>query len=331
MVAQLDRDVVRACPARVVPRLLSYGLFEGRPATTKGRWFNPAVQANLTLAERFGPVGRVHRPVFVVGIGRSGTTLLGRLLGVHSQVGFLNEPKAMWNRIVDDEDLIGSYGSEPVRLRLTATDATTEVIDRAEKLFGWYLTVSRSARLVDKYPELVYRVGFVRAMFPDAHIVAILRRPWDVITSIEAWDQEKSTPAAGWWGADDRKWRALWDQALLADPRWASVVDEVDPTESSPVVRGAVEWLLGTAEALLLPERFGPDRLHLVRYDDLVDAPRRFVSELLEACELRVEDSVLGLAERSVSRKRTPTESVAGLPQALSTAIDEVASVAGVS
>ena len=39
---------------------------------------------------------------------------------------------------------------------------------RAAQMFGAYLTTTRSERLVDKYPELIFRVDFVRALFPDA-------------------------------------------------------------------------------------------------------------------------------------------------------------------
>ena len=127
VVAQLDVATARARPGRVLPRLISYAVFEGRPATTRGRWINPLVRANLRVGEAAGWGPPVRQPIFVLGIGRSGTTLLGSLLGVHSHVGFLNEPKAMWHRIVDDEDLIGSYGPEPVRLRLDAADARPPV------------------------------------------------------------------------------------------------------------------------------------------------------------------------------------------------------------
>lgn len=331
MVAQLDGQVIRAKPSRVLPRLLSYGLFEGRPATTRGRWFNPAIQANLSLADRLGSRRSVTRPIFVVGIGRSGTTLLGRLLGVHSQIGFLNEPKAIWHRIIPDEDLIGSYGPEPVRLRMGADDVTDEIAARARRLFGWYLTMTRSARLVDKYPELIYRTGFVRALFPDAHIVAIIRRPWDVITSIEAWDQAKATAEAGWWGIDDRKWRVLWDQALLSDPRWSRVAADIDPDVAPPVVRAAIEWLIGTAEAVGVREEFAGAGYHLVRYEDLVGNPREFMASLLGMCDLDVEEQVLDLAASSVTRQRPSVEPVQELPGALSAAIEEVATAAGYS
>lgn len=327
MVAQLDRAMVRARPGRVVPRLLSYAFFEGRPATTRGRWLNSAVRANLAVGETLGRTRPVRQPVFVLGIGRSGTTLLGRLLAVHSHVGFLNEPKAMWHRLVSDEDLIGSYGPEPVRLWLHHEDAVG-LGDRAQRLFGWYLTATRSRRLVDKYPELVYRAGFVRALFPDCHLVVILRRPWDVITSIEAWERSHATDDADWWGVEDRKWRALWQQGVLADPRWRPVEGSVDPMNAAEHERAAVEWLLGTTAALELPEQLGGDRVHLVRYEDLVSQPERFMTGLLRGCDLPVEQPVLDLARRSVARQRPPSRPVE-LPGPLAELVDAAAAAAG--
>lgn len=330
MVAQLDRDTVRARPGRAVSRMVAYTLFEGRPALTRGQWFNPVVRANLAIGSRV-PTPQVDRPITVVGIGRSGTTLLGRLLGVHSHVGFLNEPKAMWHAVVPDEDLIGSYGPEPVRLRLDADDATPEIRERAHRVFGWHRVLTRSSRLVDKYPELVYRAPFVRSLFPDGHVVAILRRPWDVVTSIESWEEAKATEQGDWWGIADRKWRVLWDQEVAVDPRWRPIVGCVDPGTDDPVVRATVEWIVGTAAALDVPAQLDHQRVHLVRYGDLVASPDEFLTDLLERCELPVEREVVDLGVAAVARTRPAAGQPPGLPDPLVELAERLAVEAGLS
>ncbi len=325
MVAQLDAEVIRARPARVVPRLLSYALFEGRPATTKGRWINAAVAANLAIGERLVRRCEIDRPIVIVGLGRSGTTVLGQLFGVHSDVGFLNEPKAMWHRIIPDEDLIGSYGPEPVRLRLGAADASPAVRERAQRLYAWYQLTTRSGRVVDKYPELVYRPDFVRALFPDVQVVAITRRPWDVVTSIESWGRTKGTADADWWGIADRKWRVLWEQELSTDPRWGDVAAAIESVQDAPLVRAAAEWLVGTDAVLRLDASIPAEQLHVVRYEDLVADARAFMGDLLQRCGLRVEAPVLELAARRVTRTRPPSPQPGGLPAPLVDAIDSLA------
>ena len=74
-------------------RLASYALFEGKPVTTSGQWFNPVVRANLALGRRLGRT-EVDRPV-LRRRGRSerdDATSAGSSAS-HPDVGFLNEPE----------------------------------------------------------------------------------------------------------------------------------------------------------------------------------------------------------------------------------------------
>lgn len=329
MVSQLDRRTVRARPGRALPRLVSYVAFEGRPATTAGQRVNPLVRAHLRAADRWAPRRPVRSPLAIVGVGRSGTTLLGRLLGAHPDVGFLNEPKLLWHVLVEDEDIIGSYSDRPPRLRLDESDATPERVARAHRLYGWYLAATRSRRVVDKYPELVYRAGFVRGLFPDVEFVAVLRHPWDVVTSITEWSVRHASADSDWWGVRDRKWHVLWEQEVAARSRWAEVAASVDPATADHATRAAVEWLVGTTAALELVDQIGPEAVHLVRYEDLVRVPAETVAELLERCGLTVDGAVVRLAADTVEAPRRPSAPPRQLPEALRLAVDEVALRAG--
>ena len=97
MLATFDKSLFRLRPSKAFSRLLAYFLFEGRPLTTKGRWFNPVVFLFLNLIKHIPFRRSGFAPVFIVGMGRSGTTVLGKVLAVHNNVAYLNEPKAMWH------------------------------------------------------------------------------------------------------------------------------------------------------------------------------------------------------------------------------------------
>ncbi len=62
MVAQIDFDYIRQRPTKLISRLLSYALFEGRPLTTKGRWINPLVFSLLSVAKHFPCLRKVREP-----------------------------------------------------------------------------------------------------------------------------------------------------------------------------------------------------------------------------------------------------------------------------
>jgi hypothetical protein len=300
VIAQLDRAYVQASGLRTIPRLVSYALFEGRPATTRGQWVNPVVLEHLRMAARWSPERAVDRPVFLVGMGRSGTTLLGRLLSVHPQVGFLNEPKAVWQVISPVEDISGFYNRGPARVRLTAeyVDARTRSI--AHALFGHYCFLTRSARVVDKYPELTYRRSFVRAIFPDAVVVAIVRHPSAVVRSVVRWSEANRVGDQDWWGVGSRKWHVLWAEMVEGDPRRRALFAGLDPEAASPRQRAITEWIVAMDE-LTAPSPDRRDHLDLVvRYEDLVASPVAVIGGILDAAGLPPSDRVEDFARRAV-------------------------------
>jgi hypothetical protein len=322
VIAQLDAAYVRAAGARTAVRLASYFGFEGRPAAAPGQFVNPLVLAHLRAVARRAPCRAVERPVFVVGMGRSGTTVLGLVLGTHPDVGFLNEPKALWHVIRDDEDIIGTYSSRPGRLRLDACDADPEARRRAHALYAWYARVSRSDRVVDKYPELVFRSEFVRALFPDAHFVIVSREPWSTIASVSRWSAEHDDGTADWWGVHDRKWNVLWSEGVEGEPANADLAAlELGGTTDS-YERAAVEWLV-TMRAALAAAAEDPQRSLLTRYEDLTADPTTTIGALLERLDLRRNDATLRYA-REVLRPARVVDPV-DIPPPLRALVDATA------
>ena len=176
MVAQIDKRYISISLKKTYTRLLSYALYEGRPLTTKGQWVNPFIFLLFKIQSALPFAKAVKKPVFILGTGRSGTTILGVTLSIHKHVGFLNEPKALWSFIYDHEDIIGSYQSFPGYYRLNAENVTDEVTRKAQKVFGHYLRFGFAYRLVDKYPELIFRTDFVKKIFPDAKFLFLFRK-----------------------------------------------------------------------------------------------------------------------------------------------------------
>jgi hypothetical protein len=324
MIAQLDRTFVRLAPGRAASRLVGYSLFEGRPVTTTGRWWNPVVFSNLRLAA--GREGqRVDRPAFIVGMGRSGTTLLGRILAAHPSVGFLNEPKAMWHVIRGDEDIVGSYAPPgTARLYLRSEDADAKVIQRGHALFAWYLRASHSKRVVDKYPELIFRHAFVRTIFPDARFLIAVRSPWSTLTSVARWSENHATDSADWWGVRDQKWVILWQQGVVQRASNSDLVTLDLANETDHQVRAAIEWIVAMREAMSLA---AADPLaQVIHYDELVQRPRKVICKTLQFCELPASSRTEAYAEEIVSAQQTTSHGDASssrLPHALTSAVDE--------
>lgn len=292
MIAQIDKTYVKTRPSRLYSRLLSYGLFEGRPLTTKGQWINPLVFALFGCQKRSEAPKKIKKPVFIIGTGRSGTTILGIVLSMHRDVGFLNEPKALWHSAYECEDLIGSYSLKKARYRLDASDANLSVKHSMHRLFGWYLTAIGADRIVDKYPELIFRIPFVRAIFPDAKFLFLARNGWDTGISIEHWSErlgvKKNCDTHNWWGLNNRKWNLLVDQVVANDPDLTLQFEKIKKFNRH-IDMATVEWIVTMREGLRLREEL-PNSVYTLKYEDLVSDPAKILSDLLVFCELDNDD-----------------------------------------
>lgn len=300
MVAQVDRLYASYGLDRLVRRYASYGFFEGRPLTTKGRYINPMVFAWLHILAALPGQPEVDRPVFITGLGRSGTTILGILLSLHRQVGYLNEPKALWHVIDPRQDINGNFSDSGGRFRMGPTDAIPAMRLRARRLFSRYLTLTGSTRVVDKYPELIFRIGYVRTLFPDAKFVFITRSGADAVPSVVKWSERLGMTSEertdDWWGRNDIKWHYLREQLILGNPEYSSVwslaTADLDHTN-----RAALEWIVTMREGLEQVQRY-PEAVIRVAYETLLNHPAEELARLQQQCGLEPDPRVVDYAKK---------------------------------
>lgn len=261
-------------------------------------------------------VSGLDRPVFVLGSGRSGTTLVGELLGQHEDVVYLNEPRGLWN--LDPQTNVWRPG--PGRIVLTASDLTPEMADGLRRRFADTVAVSAATRIVEKTPINSFRVGYLDALCPDARFLHVVRDGRDVAESIARrasgptrtgrWRTRltrRPRPATGdlWYGASDAKWRQL---HALADTEGI----EVDADGADMFTRGLVEWRLAVTYARRSLTALGPGRSTELRYEDLLERPRPSMSATLEALDLAPSNAVLDAAERRVQPRQHPPVTMDG-------------------
>lgn len=295
MVAQIDSAYLKTRPSRLWSRLLGYAFFEGRPLTTRGQWINPVLFRLFALEKRLPVLRKPVAPVFILGTGRSGTTILGVVLSMHRDVGFLNEPKAIWAALRDDEDLIGSYHRGKARYRLGADDASPDLRRAAHRIYGAYLRLSGTRRIVDKYPELIFRVPFVRQIFPDAKFLFLSRNGWDTCASIDTWSERLGAQVGrethDWWGVNRRKWSLLVDQIV---PEHADLAPHTETLRGLRDHRAmaATEWIVTMREGMRLLKDY-PDAVLRVDYETLCRSPQEILRSIAVFLGLREDDVFL--------------------------------------
>ena len=250
----------------------------------------------------------IHAPLFIVGTGRCGTTILHRMLARHSQLAFLvrhvdqNPSQPALNSLVLDW-LDGPAGSNsqlrdsiaPVEAwrfwdhyapgfsrsfsDLKADDVTVRVKETLHRVVPKLLT-ERRTRLLVKLTGWT-RIGFIKEVFPDAKVVHIIRDPRAVaasLLSVRWW--------RGWQGPEQWRWGPLTNKE-------ASIWLESD--RSFPVL-AAIQWtkIMAAYKRSLhtLPESLGSDIL-AIRYHELCASPDDLVHKVLSFSGLKVSEAYL--------------------------------------
>jgi tetratricopeptide (TPR) repeat protein len=169
------------------------------------------------------------RPVFVLGLPRSGTTLVEQILASHSQVygaGELRDALRLFNALphfvgapaADAFDCIARLGPDAVR------SLARKYLDRLQAL-----APPGAARVVDKMPDNFKLLGLIGVFWPNAHVILCIRDLRDI--AVSAWQTSfSSNPWTNSWEhiarrfADHHRLLAHWRRTQPI--RWLEVVYE---------------------------------------------------------------------------------------------------------
>lgn len=199
-----------------------------------------------------GPEGPDEQtPIFIVGMPRSGTTLLDRIIGNHSQVASAGELNAFCRALSWEADRFYD---------VPAAEHAIQAVRGADfrSIGSAYLsrTASRYAGkgyLIDKNPANFFNGGFIAKALPQAKIVCLLRNPMD--TCFSNLKELFSGNAYGY----------SYDLGELGD-------------HYVRFRRLAEHW-----------QEVMPDRFHVVEYEALVADPSRACEAALRFCGLPFE------------------------------------------
>lgn len=142
----------------------------------------------LELSSRVKSHARLtERPVFIVGMPRTGTTLVEQILGSHPSIFGAGELPDL-PRIINDwrQGRLGYSVPNCVNLKRTfpgqLPDATSEELDAMADRYISALNSkdTGSARIIDKNPFNFLNIGLIKVLFPNAHIIHCHRNPLDV-------------------------------------------------------------------------------------------------------------------------------------------------------
>ncbi len=121
------------------------------------------------------------RPVFIVGMPRSGTSLVEQILASHPDIFGAGELPCIHEMVVNIVDNLSSSHIYPE----CCEELSQKQIDQ---LAGSYLSTIHSitpehTRIVDKMPQNYLHLGLIRQLFPNAYIIHCRRNPLDTCLS----------------------------------------------------------------------------------------------------------------------------------------------------
>lgn len=196
-------------------------------------------------------------PIFVLGLPRSGTTLVERMLASHSAI-------ASGGEMLYFPYSIGEAGQSRSR-NLIDPSVLPRVLDHDPAAIGQhYLELARSVvgdarHFIDKLPLNFFFIGFIRRALPNAKIIALRR------------------------GALDSCLASFRQLFALNFPHYRYALSLADTAE-----------YFARFEALMAHwDRLYPDAICHVRYEDLVAQPEAECRRLLDHIGLEFEPAVL--------------------------------------
>lgn len=228
--------------------------------------------ASRDIRPRPGP-----RRIFIVGLPRSGTTLVERILTAHSQVQALGELKTIGVVTHKQSSVSSTHRLDPSVIAASARLDPLEIAEAYHRETAYLL--DGSPVVIDKLPSNHEYVGLIQLAFPDAVIIALERNPMD---SLFGALKVLFTGAYGW----------SYDQG-----------DLVEHYRHFRTLMNYWEQVLG-------------DRLIRVSLEHLIDNQESEIRRIVDACGLPFEEGCLrpheakgGVSTASAVQVRNPINS----------------------
>lgn len=203
------------------------------------------------------------RPLFLFSLPRSGSTLLQRMLGCHSEISTVNEPWILLPLLYSlrDRGVYAEYGHRTAAKAIEdlcaqlpgGADAYRDEIKQLTMRIYRQLSSPSTTYFLDKTPRYHFVADEIIRLFDDGRFVFLWRNPLAVVASI----------VATWAGG-----------------RWRPYLYKVD--------------MFSGLAALVDAYQRHQERSISLRYEDLVSAPEKQVRALLDHLDLVWDAAVLG-------------------------------------
>lgn len=249
----------------------------------------------------------LKQPIIILGAARSGTTMLGKIMSQHPDLAYWVEPKYIWN-------YNNQTNNHDRRTEEEAKEVTKNFI---RKRFAEFLQERGKERLLEKTPSNCFRLPFIRAVFPDAKFIILIRDGRDVAFSAKKkWTSppdrsailrritKLEIPLRDFPGyvttfLKDTIGRMFFPQkGFVWGPRFPGIQQTRE--RYSVLETCAIQWRESVQTALKDLKGLDDSQYFKLKFEDFVRNPKPYLDELLEFTNLKYEKQIIDFAQSFV-------------------------------
>lgn len=219
------------------------------------------------------------RPIFIVGLPRTGTTLLERMVGNHPEVCSLGE-LPHFSRAMDNAMAALNLPDSMTRDQMVTHSVKLNFAALGQEYLAMCLPQVNSASVfIDKFPQNATYAGLLSCALPKAKILLLERHPLDVCY-------------------------AVYKQLFTADFLYSYDLEEL------------AEYFIEHHKLMAHWQAVLQDSLMVVRYEDLVENQRHTLINVLDFCGLEWSEQCVSFEQ---NKQASTTASLAQVRQKLYT------------
>jgi hypothetical protein len=249
-------------------------------------------------------------PIILFGNTRSGTTIVQKVVSTHPDIVQWYEPRTLW------------LYADPGRRHdeFDESDATDQVKRYIRNQFLKFQKQHGNRVVMEKTPANILKIPYVRAIFPEATYLFIVRNPFSFISSVEKkWQRPvsskgivrrlKSTPitqlhhyAGRLIGDRFNKWILRRKYLSLWGPRYKGLEQDLKTHDLLTVI--ARQWAACSRKAEKDLALFDDGQVLRLRYEDFVIDPISDLERICTHCGLEMTDAMVRAAKEWVKPDR---------------------------
>ncbi len=227
------------------------------------------------------------KPIFLIGCGRSGTTILGSTLGRHPSIKYLNERRDIWHQAYPNLDIWSDKEGSP-KLIANKQDLNHKRTKELKSIFHKEQVRSNNKVLLEKLPINNFRLDFIHSAFPNAKYIYLHRNGLEVAKSIEKRIKEDT------WYKGAYKWTLI---EKLAKSKQI-------PTDSlSQLEKGLLEWRFSLQFSEQFFSQIPTSKYYSLSYQSFIEEPKTEIENILKFMHLNFSSEDIYHMIKDVKRR----------------------------